>query len=190
MKNIKIYDYQQPMSREYFSRIYDILEYSFPKTERRSSRAHYAEFNKPGFRSMVLEEGNILGFMNFWELSSFIYLEHFAIIKEMRGKGLGAYLMNELKKVSDKRPIILEAELPDTDNTAARRVHFYERLGFVLNPYKYLQPPYNNGERPLPLAIMSYPKALSREGFTDVRNELYRTAYELPDTSVLYSEEI
>ncbi len=190
MKNFKIYSQQHPMSREYFSRIYDILEYSFPKSERRGFNEHYAEFKKPEFRSMVLEDDDILGFMNYWELCGSIYLEHFAVIKEMRGKGLGASLMDELKRISDDRPMILEVEPPKISETAARRVHFYERLGFVLNPYKYYQPPYSSGEQPLPLLIMSYPKALSREEFTAARNELYRTAYELPETSELYSENI
>lgn len=190
MKNVIIYSQKKPMSREYFSRIYDILEYSFPKPEHRSFDAHFAEFDKPEFRSMVLEDGDILGFMNFWELSSFIYLEHFAVIKELRGKGLGASLMDELKRIAADQPMILEVEPLGTSDIAARRVHFYERLGFVLNPYRYIQPPYNDGEYPLPLSIMSCPRTLLPEEFLTARNELYRTAYELPETSGLFSEDI
>ncbi len=190
MKEITIYSYKNPMSREQFSRIFGILEYSFPKSERRGYSEHLAEFTRPAFRSMVLSDGGILGFMNFWELKGFIYLEHFAVVKEMRKKGLGAYLMDELKKLSDSRPIILEAEPPEQSDIAARRVRFYERLGFVLNSYKYFQPPYSEGEPPLPLCIMSYPNALSREEFLRIRNELYRGAYEVPEGSDLYSTEL
>lgn len=190
MKTIKIYNKKEPMSREYFSQIFDILKNSFPQAERRSFDAHFSEFENPEFRSMVLEDNDILGFMNYWELCGFIYLEHFAIIKEMRGKGLGALLMDELKKMSGKLPIILEVELPEISDIAERRVHFYERLGFILNSYKYLQPPYNDGEKPQPLAIMSYPKALSGDEFISVRSELYRRAYELPEDSDLFLSEI
>lgn len=190
MEKITIYSHEYPMSREYFLRLFEILEYSFPKSERRGSEEHFSEFKKPAFRSMVLDDGTMSGFMNFWILDGFIYLEHFAVAKEMRGQGLGAYLMDELKKISGGLPIILEAEPPEINDTASRRVRFYERLGFVLNGYKYLQPPYNDGEQPLPLAIMSFPNALSRDGFLRIRSELYRGAYEVPESSDLYSAEI
>lgn len=89
--------------------------------------------------------------------------------------------MDELKKTADDLPIILEAEPPDQSDIAARRVRFYERLGFALNKYKYLQPPYSSGEHPLPLSIMSYPDALPCDKFLKIRNELYRGAYEVPE---------
>lgn len=190
MKKITVYSKKNPMSRELFSRVFEILEYSFPKSERRGFEEHLYEFQRPAFRSMVLDDGAILGFMNFWELNRFLYLEHFAVAKEMRGKGLGAYLMDELKKTADDLPIILEAELPNQSDIAARRVLFYERLGFALNEYKYFQPPYSSGERPLPLSIMSYPNALSRGEFLKIRDELYRGAYEVPESSDLYSAEL
>lgn len=190
MKEISIYSHKNPMSREQFSKIFEILEYSFPKSERRGYNEHLSEFSKPAFRSMVLSDGGVLGFMNFWELEGFIYLEHFAVAKEMRGSGLGTFLMDELKKVSDSRPIILEAEPPEQSETAARRIRFYERLGFILNRYKYFQPPYSNGEAPLPLCIMSCPDELRSEEFLRIRNELYRGAYEVPERSDLYSTEL
>ena len=186
MKKITIYSYKYPMSREYFSRLFEIIEYSFPETEHRSEDEHFDEFKRHTFRSMVLDDdGAIMGFMNYWELDGFVYLEHFAVARELRKNGLGTYLMEELKKISGT--IILEAEPPEQSGTAARRVGFYERLGFYLNRYKYFQPPYSSGEQPLPLSIMSYPDSLSRAEFVRIRNELYRGAYELPEESDLYS---
>ncbi len=190
MKRITLYSNKYTMSREYFSRVFEILEYSFPKSERRSFEEHFSEFERPAFRSMVLDDSTVLGFMNYWDLNGFLYLEHFAVAEEMRGKGIGAFLMDELKKTADGLPIILEAEPPDQNDIAARRVCFYERLGFTLNKYKYLQPPYSSGERPLLLSIMSYPNALSRDEFLKTRNELYRGAYEVPEGSDLYSAEL
>ena len=190
MKKITVYSKKNPMSRELFSRVFEILEYSFPKSERRGFEEHLSEFQRPAFRSMVLEDSAVLGFMNYWELNGFLYLEHFAVAKEMRGKGLGALLMDELKKIADKQPIILEAEPPDQSDIAARRVRFYERLRFTLNKYNYFQPPYSSGESPLPLSIMSYPNALSRDEFLKICNELYRGAYEVPEDSDLYSAEL
>lgn len=186
MNKIKIYSYKDPMSREYFSRIFEILEYSFPETEHRSMNEHFAEFKRHSFRSMVLDnDGTIMGFMNFWELDGFVYLEHFAVAKEFRGQGLGTSLMDELKKISGT--VILEAEPPEQSGTAARRVRFYERLGFFLNKYEYFQPPCADNEQPLPLSVMSYPNALSRAEFLRIRNELYRGAYDIPEGSEFYS---
>lgn len=82
MKKITVYSNKYPMNREYFSRVFEILEYSFPKSERRGYEEHLSEFQRPAFRSMVLDDGAILGFMNFWELEGFLYLEHFAIAKK------------------------------------------------------------------------------------------------------------
>ena len=189
MDRITVYSNKEPMSREYFSKIFEILEYSFPKTEHRSENEHFAEFDKQAFRSMVLDDGNnsIKGFMNYWELNGFIYLEHFAVAKEMRGQGLGTYLMGELKKTALDRPLILEADPPGESEVASRRVRFYERLGFVLNKYRYFQPPYSADEQPLPLSVMSYPKGLSPEEFVQIRDELYRGAYDIPEGSDLFS---
>ena len=188
MKKNTTYSYKEPMSRGYFSRLFEIIEYSFPETEHRSEEEHFDEFKRQTFRSMVLDDdGTIMGFMNYWELDGFVYLEHFAVAKEFRKNGLGTYLMNELKKISGSRPLILEAEPPGQSETAAHRVSFYERLGFYLNSHKYFQPPYSSDEQPLPLSIMSYPDPLSSADFIRIRNELYRGAYELPEDSDLYS---
>lgn len=180
--NITIYGNENPMPREYFTRLYAIMEYSFPKDERRGLEEQFAEFEKPRFRSLVHEEdGEIAGFMNYWQLSGFVYLEHFAVARELRGRGMGAALMEELCGATDC-PIILEAEPPEQDETAARRIRFYERLGFRLNPYEYYQPPYRDGDIPVRLMIMSKPSPLSEAEFREVRSTLYREAYETDES--------
>lgn len=176
--NITVYGIENPMPREYFARLYEIMEYSFPKDERREFEEQFGEFQKPCFRSLVHEENkSIAGFMNYWQLNGFVYLEHFAVVRELRGKGLGAALMNELCARTGC-PIILEAEPPELGKTAARRIDFYKRLGFHLNAYEYYQPPYHNDDEPVRLMIMSKPSPLSADEFIEVRNTLYRDAYE------------
>lgn len=178
MNNVTIYSAQNPMPRELFTRLFAIMEYSFPKDERRDFDEQFAEFGKPLFRSLVREDNdNISGFMNYWQLDGFVYLEHFAVAKELRGHGLGSKLMEKLCAVADC-PIILEAEPPELSETAAHRIGFYKRLGFFLNNYEYYQPPYHKGEKPVRLMIMSKPAPLSEEQFTKIKNTLYRDAYE------------
>ena len=179
MNRITIYSQNDPMPRELYSRLYKILEYSFPPDERRDFEEQYSEFNNSFFRSMTAWNDNeIAGFMNYWDLGDFVYLEHFAVAPELRGNGLGTLLMGELHRVTENRPIILEAEPPEQSETALRRTEFYKRLGFFINPYKYFQPPYRSGDSPVRLVIMSSPRRLSREEFTLMQTALYRDAYQ------------
>ncbi len=178
MNNITVYSADNPISRELFSRIFAMIEYSFPKSERRDFEDHYAEFNKPPFRSLVYEtDGNIAGFMNYWQLNGFVYLEHFAVAKEQRGQGLGSELMEKLCEIV-KCPIVLEVEPPESGETAVRRIGFYKRLGFFTNEYEYYQPPYHKGEQAVRLMIMSRPSPLSEDQFAKIKKSLYRDAYE------------
>ena len=63
---------------------------------------------------------------------------------------------------------------------AVRRIHFYERNGFVLNPYEdYVQPALSEEAKDLPLRIMTYPSGVSREGYEGIRQQLYRKVYGL-----------
>lgn len=179
MDNINIYSRKRPMTREHFARLFEIMEYSFPEDERRDFEEQFGEFSKPFFHSMCYEPDGIAGFMNYWDLGSFVYLEHFAVARELRGNGLGAKLMEEFFGTVGGRPVILEAEPPELNETARRRVAFYERLGFNLNPHEYYQPPYKPVGRPVRLVIMSAPKALTDEEFFRARTVLYRDAYEV-----------
>ena len=53
-------------------------------------------------------------------------------------------------------------EPPETELTR-RRIGFYERNGFVLNDYDYVQPSLGEGKDPVPLRIMTWPRGMDRE---------------------------
>lgn len=55
------------------------------------------------------------------------------------------FLRREAKKV-----ILFEVEDPDTE-LAQRRIGFYERMGFHLSPFEYVQSPLQKGQDDLPL---------------------------------------
>lgn len=178
---LKIYDMENPMTREQYAALFEIMEYSFPACERRNFDEQFAEFQRIPFRSMVLEDSEnplkILGFMNYWELSGFVYLEHFAVAREFRRHGIGGQLMKRLRETHDI-PVILEVEPPETSDYAVRRIKFYENLGFFANDYEYYQPPYRADEVPVRLILMSNGKPLSPEEFVRVRDVIYSDAYE------------
>ena len=57
---------------------------------------------------------------------------------------------------------------------SVRRQHFYQRLGFVVNPYAYIHPSFRRPFHPHRLVLMSYPEALTYEearGFADFIRE-------------------
>ena len=83
--------------------------------------------------------------------------------------------MEELVRKYQKQ-ICLEVELPE-DELTRRRIGFYERNGFVFNEYPYIQPPISKGKSPVPLRIMTYGEAITRETFEAMKNVLYRSVY-------------
>ena len=58
--------------------------------------------------------------------------------------------------------VILEID-PPVDDISIRRRHFYERLGFVANPYQYIHPSFRKPFTPHRLVLMSYPGAITYE---------------------------
>ena len=100
---------------------------------------------------------------------------HFAVRKSCRNGGLGAVLLTQLTAQS-RKPVILEVELP-TGELEARRIAFYERNGFVMNPFEYMQPAMGEDRHAIPLRIMSYPKRLLADEFETMRDVLYCHVY-------------
>ena len=176
----KTYSVETPMTREMFSQVFEIMEYSFPPCERRDFEEQFSEFQRPLFRSLTAQtdDSRILGFMNYWELADFVYLEHFAVARELRRHGIGGRLMEQLHIQTNEMRVILEAEPPEQSDYAARRIVFYRNLGFFPNDYEYFQPPYREGEIPVRLILLSQGKPLTQPEFIRVRDMLYSDAYE------------
>lgn len=179
MYETALYSPENPLSSELFSELFKILEYSFPENERRDFDDQLAKSKCPEFRTMTLsEDGKLLGFLNFWELSDFVYLEHFAVDKNLRGKGLGSELIRQLCAICTGKTIVLEAEPPELNEFSARRIEFYRRLGFHTNPFPYKQPPYRKGDEPVELVIMSRPTPLSESDFNEIIRAIYWKVYD------------
>ena len=177
-------------SQSDFSEIYRIMQASFSDDEYRPYDEQLALFEKPEYRIYYMSAiemervsnhstGNstmhAAGFLAVWEFESFTYIEHFAVDPVLRNSGTGSAMLQELVKQYQK-PICLEVELPE-DELTRRRIGFYERNGFVFNEYPYIQPPISKGKSPVPLRIMTYGEAITRETFEAIKNVLYRSVY-------------
>lgn len=177
MTDITIYSGENLPPAKVFDSLYELTEISFPACERRTKAEHFAEYEHTQFRSLCYcPNGNLAGYMNYWEMDEFIYLEHFAVSPELRGKGIGAAMAEELKKLSCGL-IVLEAEPSEQSDTAKRRTGFYERLGFTVNPYDYIQPPISGNQPPVLLRLMTYPRAISQSEYLNIRRALYSHVY-------------
>lgn len=178
MKNITIYSKDNMIEESVFEEVWKLMALSFPSDERWDRDGFLSEYENAEFRSLVYRPDDKLGgVMDFWDFGSFIYIEHFAVQPQLRGQGIGAALMAELSHIADGRMYLLEAEPPQDSDIAARRIAFYERLGFALNSYEYIQPAMGKDEHPVPLVIMSAPSALSEEQFVAARDKMYERVY-------------
>lgn len=160
-----------------FDDIYKIMASSFPESERRSEAGQRALFADGRYKAAVKRggDGEIVAFVAYWQLDGVTFLEHFAVDGSLRGGGLGGAFLDELIAGLDL-PIVLEVEPPET-HIAARRIAFYERHGFIVNDYPYLQPPLGEGRAALPLKVMSYGAALTEAQFERARASIYAAVY-------------
>ena len=180
MENLITYNKKNPIPDEKFDRIYEILEYSFPPTERGSYALHRSEFTRDNFRCMCYEpEGLPAAFINYYLLHDVdaLFVEHFASAAELRGKGIGSAVMNNLLEQSGASFIVLEVD-PPVDEISRRRVGLYRRLGFTLNEGSYFQPAFYGSPEPLPLMLMST-KPLNTEEFAAAAASIHHNVYKV-----------
>lgn len=141
---------------QHFDDFWKIYSASFPLNERRVSNQQTDVFKKREYQvDAYLSNNLIIGFIAFWTAKAFVFIEHFAIAPEVRGKGLGSAILNSFI-AGKKIPVILEIE-PPVDDLTFRRLRFYESLGFMKNDHNHFQPPYHQTDQPLKLNILSYP---------------------------------
>lgn len=160
-----------------FDAIYSLLERSFPPDERRSYEGQKALLLEPNYAiyTTKTDGDDCEALLTVWQFPTFAYVEHFAVDPACRGQGLGSQMLNALKTMLPC-PICLEVELPETD-FARRRIGFYQRNGFFLNEYPYLQPAYGPGKAPVPLLLMTSGGPISPEQFDTMKTALYETVY-------------
>ncbi len=160
-----------------FTQFWNIYQDAFPQEERRDIKDYRENLiRNPHYKfAPYFKEGSMIGFVSFWDLDAFLFIEHFAIHRKARGNGYGTRI---LRKLMNKARIVLEVE-PPVDTITQRRVRFYRRMGFHLNDYKYVQPPYRQGEHSVPLKLMSYPAPIGTDKVEAVTKRIYHHVYRM-----------
>ncbi|MFC5448661.1 GNAT family N-acetyltransferase [Paenibacillus aestuarii] len=167
-----------------FDQVYAMMKASFPEIERRTYAGQKELLSDPHYRLITEtdDHGSLIAILAVWEFPLFRFVEHIAVHPSIRGGGLGGKLMAAYINESTK-PVILEVEPPESV-LAERRINFYQRLGFQLNPFDYLQPPLQKGLPDLPLKIMSYPVSLEETEFSLFKDILYTNVYKVMHNSI------
>lgn len=136
-----------------FEAAFSLYEASFPANERRTRADQLLAMHDAAYEPLVaVEQGQLLADVFLWSTPEFVYLEHFAVCPQLRGKGLGGALLEQLTQ--QDRPLILEIEPPEND-ICRRRKAFYERHGLCEQPYAHVQLPFQGGGPTLPLILMA-----------------------------------
>lgn len=147
-------------SHPLYKRALELYQMSFPPHEQREALSQVAILRDDTYHfNLIYDEGTFVGLILCWETPDFIYVEHFCILPEMRNRQYGQRVLSLLKE--RQKTIILEID-PPIDAIAVRRKGFYERCGFVENPYPHIHPPYHRGNKGHELVVMSSPAAISQ----------------------------
>lgn len=160
-----------------FDEAYALIESAFPKIERRPYEEQKALLKLPEYTLYLKrsDKGHIVALLGVWHYDDFDFIEHAAVIEQARGGGIGSRIFLEYME-EHPTTIFLEVEYPNEEN-ARRRIRFYKRLGFHMNPYEYAQPAFYEGEEDLPLYVMTWPETLDNQTFEQYRDVLMRTVY-------------
>lgn len=155
-----------------YPRFLELYNSSFPENERRlyKSAEHVANFIKMKggkLRGFVVDDNSgdpallkpedhlFIGFLTYWVFEGYIYVEHFAVQPERRGRNIGSKMLEHLFKTVGEN-VLIEVEKPETDE-ARRRIAFYERNGFRLRgDINYVQPPYSAEQSGVEMMLMTH----------------------------------
>ncbi len=131
----------------------DLYEQSFPIEERRDYSLVLDIYKTDSLSlNIIYDNQTKVGILNIWDFNDFLYIEHLAISKQYRNRQIASKVLEQLN--SQNKLIILEVELPN-DELSKRRIGFYERNSFTIQPYFYMQPPYRKGEKGIKMHIMA-----------------------------------
>lgn len=168
MKQLRITRKQSPFYEDFIA----LYRNSFPLFEQRTEEQQIQAFSSSVYHLNIYMNGDIFaGFIAYWEFDRYLYIEHFAICPDLRGKGYGSIVLKTLQDSSSKR-LLLEID-PVTDAISAKRLRFYEQNGFCANPFPHVHPPYREGFHGHNLVVLTTGGELSPEEYecfdTDLR---------------------
>lgn len=142
-----------------------LYQISFPAHEQREPLSQQQILQHSDYHfDTVCDGGEFVGEILYWDIGGAFYIEHFCVLPAMRNRHYGQRILHAYQKT----PLILEID-PPADDISLRRKGFYERCGFVENPYAHIHPPYHSGNAGHELVVMSSPKMLRPDEYEKFR---------------------
>lgn len=163
--------------KELYAYMEQLLTASFPSDEYRDLQElrEYTD-HKPAFHNnIILNDGQPIGLITYWDFNTFYYFEHFAIDPAQRNGGYGKQVLGTLIQQL-QHPLVLEVEEP-VEEMAKRRINFYKRLGLQLWDKEYQQPSYKPDGQSLPMYLMATDGLDCEQDFERVKQHIYREVY-------------
>lgn len=146
---------------------------SFPEHELREALSQERIMGQGDYHFDLIYDGDtFVGLVLSWQTADFIYIEHFCIRPQLRGRRYGQQALALVRQPG--KTVILEID-PPVDEISIRRKGFYERCGYRENPYAHVHPPYHRGNHGHDLVIMTCPEAISSETYNDFAAYLKNT---------------
>ncbi|WP_419868900.1 GNAT family N-acetyltransferase [Chryseobacterium sp. CT-SW4] len=153
--------------------IYHSYSNTFPESERRNYDQFIKLFSHPNVKVIaVLNESQAIGYLILWELSNYIFVEHFEVFEAFRSQKLGSHITGYLFKNYPR--IVLEIEPEHLGEDAKRRYSFYQKNGFHLIDEMYVQPSYGEGKKTLDLWLLAN---YTPENLKETKDEIYDIVY-------------
>lgn len=171
-------------SHPHWERAWALYEQSFPLWEQRSLAQHVEAMKDPAFHAeIVMDSDKFVGILFYWKWDGFRFVEHLATDPSVRGGGYGARILSMLDKEQRKeseKPVETAAEMvtlleidPPQDDISVRREKFYQRAGYLTNPYKHVHPSFRPSTPAHDLLIMSSPRAVTPGEFAGFRRFMF-----------------
>lgn len=150
----------------------NLYESAFPLYERRLESDIQKAMYHPDFYYVCAysDSGDFAGMIMYWKTPNFVYIEHFAVNDEFRGRGFGTKILADFTANFGAVPIILEIEPPIDEPTNARK-RFYENLGFSQIDVTHMQIIFHKDCPEMELKIMAKPE-IDVEFYGKFRNYL------------------
>lgn len=158
----------------HFELFWEVYNYSFPQHEKRTLESQIRAIEQQGcVIEAFLEDGEFIGFLVYWEFGTYLYVEHFALSKQVRSNGYGSKILSAFVERHSNQVVVLDID-PIVDEITERRRNFYLRLGFIQNPYYHLHPSYRgrDGEK-YELLLMTNPRELTPSEYETFKDSLY-----------------
>lgn len=176
MKIIRLTSVNDPLYGE-FKKIYKA---SFPVFEQRTEEQQKQAFaNSSYYLECYVENKSLTGFIAYWDFGCYLYIEHFAIHGECRGKGYGSFILKDLKRRRQEM-LLLEID-PVEDAISETRFRFYRKNGFIKNSFFHVHPPYQPACQGHELLVLTSDREMTEKEYRKFASDLALFVMQVPD---------